>query len=108
MLAHGSEAAHDAKVLALLGAAAETVTASPVAYPPLGSVEAIRRALAEGKVCRVQGSGVRLLIYRQEDAVRAIATELPYGHYRRRYRSYEAATVSDLVARLRRAYPERG
>jgi hypothetical protein len=95
-------------VLALLGDAAEAVAASPVSYPPLDRVDAIQQALASGRVCRVQGPGVRLLIYRHEDSVRAVATELAHAHYRRRYRSYEAATVGDLVACLRNAYAAQG
>ena len=91
--------AHDAKVVALIGANGEAVMTAPASYPPLRA-DLIGVALAAGKICRVKATSARILIYLEGDDFCAVATELRHGGYRRAYKAHRASTVEDLVSAL--------
>ena len=94
-----SDIAHDAKVVALIGARADVVMAAPVAYPALRA-DVIGVALAAGKTCRVKAASARILIYAEGEEICAVATELRHSGYRRAYKLHRALTVEALVAHL--------
>jgi hypothetical protein len=95
--------AHDAKVVALIGANGAAVMSGPASYPPLRA-DLISVALAAGKTCRVKATAARILIYREGDDFCAVATELLHGGYRRAYKAHRAPTVEALVTALATEY----
>lgn len=90
----------------MIGTTAEAVLNAAVAYPPLERPELIEAALDLGKVCRLQAKGARILVYRDDGQVKAVATELAHAGYRRRYKSYVGSDVNDVVGQLQRAYKD--
>jgi hypothetical protein len=106
MAVQGSEGAHDAKVVELLGDDAASILSRPPAYPPL-RVDPIRAALDAGKTCRIKATAARLFVYADADGgAKAVVTELPHSGYRRRYRTFEAVSAEELVQKLSAAYGE--
>lgn len=100
----GSESAHDANVVKLLGESADEVLARPVAYPQLRA-DQIAAAFQAGKACRIKVPAARILTYSASDGTsKAVVTELPHGGYRRRYRLFEASDPTRLVELLAAEY----
>lgn len=99
-----SGAPHDAKLSALLGERADDVLSRPVAYPALRA-DLVSAALGTGKTCRIKATAARILAHVDGEGVaRAVVTELPHGGYRRRYRTFEAPSASELAEQLVSAY----
>lgn len=100
----GSEAAHKARVSALIGDAASQVLNSPVAYPPASRPDLIQAALAAGKVCRFEVADARVLLFESDDSVVAVVTERALSGYRRQYRRFDHPDLDGLLAVLATTY----
>lgn len=95
----GSEAAHEEKLRELAGPDAQWIFTAPKKYPKLDP-EVLDRQTRQGSVCLLNEASNRYLVYRHEDQVHALVTELAHGGYRRRYRKFSADSVAELVVQL--------
>lgn len=92
----GSEEAHEEKLRELAGPGAEWVFTASKKYPK-PDAEAIERQTGEGNVCLLNEGPLRVLVYRHDDQVHALVTELAHGGYRRKYRKVSAATAAQVL-----------
>lgn len=100
----GSEAAHEARVSALIGDSASQVLSSPVAYPPASRPDLIRAALVAGKICRFEVADARVLLFSNDNDVAAVVTERALSGYRRQYRRFDHSDLDGLLALLEATY----